>query len=132
MTENSGMKLDDYVEKYIQLRDKKAELKKEFTAKTANIDEILDKIEALILKTFNETGLSSISTDFGTAFVSSRSSATVADWDSFFQFVQEGKNWDFLERRCSKEAVVQYKAANEELPPGINWSETKTVSIRRK
>lgn len=127
------MKIDELVEKYIQLRDKKSELKKAYELEVEKVDSLLDKIEVTLLKTFQETGLDSVSTKLGTAYTATRTSATVADWEMFFNnFVKKGENWDFLERRCSKEAVAQYKAANEELPPGINWSETRTVNIRRK
>lgn len=129
---DEALKMDELVEKYILLRDKKAEIKKAYEMKVAGIDEVLEKIEVILLKSFQDSGMDSVSTKAGTAYVSSRTSATVADWDAFFNFVKTGENWDFLERRCSKEAVVQYKAANEDLPPGVNWSETRTVNVRRK
>jgi hypothetical protein len=128
----SDLSINDLVEKYIALRDKKAEIKKQYETKVAGVDELLDKIEVVLLKHFQETGSEGISTKAGTAYISSRTSATVADWDAFFKFVSEGSNWEFLERRCSKEAVVQFKAAQNDLPPGINWSETRTVNVRRK
>ena len=99
----------------------------------APLDALLDKIEALLLKTFQETGVESVKTESGTAYSSSRTSATVADWDAFFEgYVLPNQAWEFLERRCNKGAVEQFKAANEDLPPGINWSETLTVNVRRK
>jgi hypothetical protein len=126
------MEASELVEKYIELRDKKAEIKKEYEAKTQKLDEVLDKIESTLLKTFQDSGLESISTKAGTAYTSSRSTAKVADKDLFMQFVINGENWEFLENRCSKEAVEQYKAANNDLPPGISWSEIRTVNVRRK
>lgn len=126
------MDINELVEKYIALRDKKAEKKKAYDLSIAHDDEVLDKIEAVLLKTFQETGLESVSTKAGTAYTSNRASAKVADKDAFMEFVIEGKNWEFLENRVSKEAVEQYKAANDDLPPGISWSEIRTVNVRRK
>lgn len=126
------LKTDVLVEKYIQLRDKKAEMKKAYELKVAGVDEVLEKIEVELLRRFQTEGTESVSTKVGTAYISTRASATVADWEIFSKFVIDGQNWDFLEKRCSKEAVVQYKAAHEDLPPGINWSETRVVNIRRK
>ena len=126
------MQINELVGKYVELRDKKSEFKKEYESKVAKIDEVLDKIEVTLLKTFQESGVDSLSTPSGTAYVSSRTSATVADWDQFSKFVIEGGNFDFLEKRCSKEAVIQYKAAHNDLPPGITWSESRSVNIRRK
>lgn len=126
------MDVNELVEKYISLRDKKAVLKKEYEDKVLSVDTILDKIEVTLLKTFQETGLESVTTKAGTAYTSTRASAKVADKDMFMEFVIEGKNWEFLENRVSKEAVEQFKAANDDLPPGISWSEIRTVNVRRK
>jgi hypothetical protein len=126
------MKIDDVVDKYIKLRDKKAQLEADHKLKMANIDDMLDKVEAVLLQQFEEIGVDSVKTKAGTAFATVRTSATVADWDAFFgEFILPNKAWEFLERRCSKTAVEQYRSANEEIPPGINYAETRVINIRR-
>lgn len=125
------MKMDELVAKYIELRDKKAEFKKEYEAKVADTDRLLGKIEAVFLQKFNAEGTDSIKTAAGTAFKSSRSSASVADRDAFFAYIKANDAYELLEARCNKTAVAQHKAANDELPPGVNWSEEVTVNIRR-
>ena len=125
------MKLDELVSTYVTLRDQKARLKSQYDLDKANVEAMMDKIEAVFLKLFNETGSDSIKTQFGTAFRQVRTSAAVADWDAFLGFVQSQGAWEMLERRCSKAAVEQYKAATNDLPPGLNWREEQTVSVRR-
>lgn len=126
------MKLNELVGKYIQLRDKKAALKKEYDEKVAGVDSVLDKIEAVLLKTFDETGMESVKTEFGTAYKSTRTSASVADWDAFWGYVREKEAYEMLERRCNKTAVDQHRAANDgQLPPGLNWREELVVNVRR-
>lgn len=125
------MKMDELVAKYIELRDKKAEFKKEYEAKVADTDRLLGKIEAVFLQKFNAEGTDSIKTAAGTAFKSLRSSASVADRDAFFAYIKANDAYELLEARCNKTAVAQHKAANDELPPGVNWSEEVTVNIRR-
>lgn len=125
------MDYNELVSKYIQVRDKKAEMKKEFDGKVAKIDAALDKIEAALLSYFNENGLESISTDAGTAYKTTRTSATVADWDASLTFIRDHELWHLLEHRVSKKAVEEFKAANDDLPPGINWREEQVVNIRR-
>src|SRR5579859_7878141 len=117
------MKLSELVGKYIELRDKKAGFKAEYDGKVAKLDEVLGKIEAKLLQVFNDTGMDSVKTEFGTAYKSTRSTASVADKDIFFEFVKSKDEWPLLEIRASKSAVEQFKAANDELPPGINWRE---------
>ena len=58
-------------------------------------------------------------------------SATIADWDAYLAFVKENDRFDMLEKRCAKLAVEQYRAANDDLPPGVNWKSAVTVNVRR-
>lgn len=125
------MKLDEVVKNYIALRDRKAAIKAEYDAKAAKIDDVLDKVEAKILEYFEQSGLESIRTDTGTAYKSTRNSATVGDWDSVLAHVLETENYQLLEHRVSKKAVEEYRMANEDLPPGVNWRSEVTVNVRR-
>lgn len=123
--------LDDIINKYIELRDKKAEYKAEYEAKVAEIESALTRIERHLLGKMQEQGLKSLPTTAGTAYIQHRTSATVADWDATLRFIQENEAWGMLEHRVSKKVVEEYKAANDDLPPGINWSEAIVVNVKR-
>jgi hypothetical protein len=125
------MKLSELVGKYIELRDKKAQIKAEYDSKVAKLDETLDKIEAALLNTFEQTGMDSVKTEFGTAYTTTRNTASVADPDTFMTYVINNQAWHILEKRCSKTGVEQYKAEHDELPPGVNWRSERVVNIRR-
>lgn len=125
------MKLSELVEKYIQLRDKKARMKAEFDAQLAPVETLMDKIESKLLETFNSTGMTQIKTGAGTAYESTRTSASVADKEAFLEYVKVKDEWSLLDIRASKIAVEQFVAANEELPPGINWRAERVVNVRR-
>lgn len=126
------MKLSEAVSLYIQLRDKKAQMKAEFDQQVAPVQEKMDKLEAKLLDVFNQTGMDSVKTEFGTAYATTRSSASVADRDTFMDFVKANEEWALLEVRVSKTAVDQFRSANDnELPPGINIREERVVNIRR-
>lgn len=125
------MNFNDVVTKYIQLRDKKAKLKAEYDKQVAKIDTVMDKVEGALIKYFNETGLESVRTDAGTAYKTTRVSATVADWDALLSHILTSENYQLLEHRVNKTAVTEFKAANNDLPPGVNWSEEVTVNIKR-
>lgn len=125
------MQLNELVEKYILLRDRKADLKRDYEGKVAALDKVMEKMEAVLLDAFQTSGVESVRTAAGTAYKSTRTSATVADWDAFFAFVKEHQAFELIERRCSKTAVEQYRAANDDLPPGLNWREEAVVNIRR-
>ena len=127
------MKLDELVANYIKLRDKKSQLKKQYDEKVAKVDAVMDKMEAIILKTFQDSGIDSARTDAGTAYISTRTSATVGSREEFVSWVLQDPDERsiFLENRVSKVAVEQFKAANDDLPPGINFRSEVTVGVRR-
>lgn len=123
--------MEELVEKYIQLRDKKAEISAEYKEKIAKLDQVLTKIEGALLTNFETLGMESVRTKAGTAYKSSRSSATVADWDTVLGFIQNNDLWNMLDHRVSKKAVEEFKEAHGDLPPGINWREEIVVNVRR-
>ena len=125
------MMMDELVAQYIKLRDKKAVFKAEYDAKKERLDAVLEAIENRMLAEFQNIGVESVRTPVGTAYVSTAVSVTVADWDKCLEFIKANNAWELLERRASKVAVEQYKVANNDLPPGVNWSEKKSVNFRR-
>lgn len=125
------MNYNELVEAYIKYRDVKAQYKAEYDAKVHKLDLVLEKIETKLMAYMNETGLESIRTGAGTAYKSIKTTASVADRDIFLDFVREQDAWELLETRASKKAVEDYRSANDELPPGINWSAVATINVRR-
>jgi hypothetical protein len=125
------MKLSDLVAKYVELRDKKYELKHQYDFKAAQLDEVLGKIESKLLQVFDSAGMDSVKTEFGTAYASTRSTASVADKETFMNFIKENEEWSLMEVRAAKLAIEQYKDANGDLPPGVNYREERVVNIRR-
>jgi phage host-nuclease inhibitor protein Gam len=126
------MKLSEAVSLYIQLRDKKAEMKAEFDATIAPLNEKMDRLEAKLLDVFNKTGMDSVKTENGTAYTAVRTTASIADREAFMDYVKANEEWSLLEARASKTAVEQFRDSNNgELPPGINIRSERVVNIRR-
>jgi hypothetical protein len=124
--------IDDMVAKYIELRDRKAALKAQFTADTEAIDAMLDRCERHFLTVMNEQGLESLPTAAGVPYKQHRTSATVADWDQTLNWIKTEGAWHMLDRRVNKTAVEAYREANNDLPPGVNWRDEIVVNVRRK
>ena len=125
--------LDQLVERYIALRDKKSELKGEYEKSVAAIEQGLEKIENFLLKQLNDSGSESVRTKAGTFFKSKRYSATAADWAMVSDWVQEdpAERWAILEKRVSKGFVEAYQEAHNDLPPGVDVRIETTVNVRR-
>jgi hypothetical protein len=126
------MKLNELVEKYIAIRDKKAEMKKQLEEKLKPLDNAMEQIEAVLLKTFDQLGTESVKSGAGTAYVTTRTSATVADKEAFRAFIQaDENNWAMADVRAAKAAIEQYAEEHQDLPPGINWRQERVVNVRR-
>lgn len=125
------MQLDKIVERYVALRDRKAELKKAFEEQAATLTEAMDRLEAAILAHLNETGSESFRTSAGTAYKSVGTSITVADKAAFKDYLLETGQWELADIRAAKKNIEAFKAANDDLPPGLNWSQAITVGVRR-
>lgn len=125
------MKLSDAVSMYIKMRDKKAQMKAEFDASVAPLNEKMEKLEAKLLDVFNKTGMDSVKTEFGTAYTTTRVTASVADREIFMTHVRENDDWALLEVRAAKAAIEQYRENNNDLPPGISMREERVVNVRR-
>lgn len=125
------MKLSEAVSLYIQMRDKKAQMKADFEASIAPLNEKMEKLEAKLLDVFNKTGMDSVKTEHGTAYTTTRTTASVADRDTFMDYVKANEEWSLLEVRASKTAVEQFKAIHDDIPPGVSIREERVVNIRR-
>jgi phage host-nuclease inhibitor protein Gam len=116
---------------YIKMRDKKAEMKADFDASIAPLNEKMEKLEAKLLDVFNKTGMDSVKTEFGTAYATTRSTASIADREVFMDYVKANEEWSLLEARVSKTAVEQFRSIHDNLPPGVNVRTERVVNVRR-
>lgn len=118
---------------FIGLRDRRSARKAAYDVDDAGDKDKQNKIETDFLRRFNERGIDNVSSrELGTAYRSTRSTAGVADWEAILDHVKKVDAWELIERRVSKKAVEQYRDVHDDLPPGVNWSETQVVNFRRK
>ena len=132
------MNVDDLTAKYIELRERKAKIRKEAEEAEAALDVIQDAVGDKIREIMHEQGVTSVKTAHGTAYIAYRESATVADWDVLLGFIKKSEAWDLLERRVSKSAVKDRMEEDRngqyqhEPPPGVNFVRIEGVNVRRK
>lgn len=126
--------VDQVVERYIQNRDLLDKLKKEYETKCEKVKDQQEKLTAFLMGKLNESGLESMKTQHGTCFVDWKDSATVADREAFFDWIEGDfiERKQFLENRVSKTAVKALLDDGETLPPGVNYTKIKDIKVRRK
>jgi hypothetical protein len=126
MTEAEGIAL------YLAVRDRRAQRKKAYQVDDEKDKMVQDKLEANFLAKFQKNGTDSLTVrGVGTAYTSTKTSASVADHEIFMQFIKDNDEWGLLDARALKSAIEVYKEQHQALPPGINWSEEIVVNVRK-
>lgn len=128
----SDYNFDDLIDKYIRIRDKKAEVKHRQNEEIAKFDKALEAIERVLLAEMQSSGAQSVATKHGTAYQKTQTSVTIADREVFRAFVRESEDhWIFADLRANAPAVKAYLDERSELPPGVNLVSRLTVNVNR-
>ena len=125
------MNASKLISAYLQLKEKKSTLKAEYDAGAAELDVLMARTLKALDDIMTEQGLQNLRGDNGTAYIGTKTSASVGDWNAFLKYAVDTDRLELLGRHCSKEAVAAYREENDALPPGVNWYAEKTVNIRR-
>lgn len=124
--------VDKLVKIYIKIRDARDQLRRELEEKEADLNEQLSLIEQEILEVCKKTGADSIKTKHGTAMRNVKSRFWTNDWEKFYEFLQEHKAPDLLEKRIHQSNMKQFLEENPDLhPAGLNVDRTYAITVRR-
>lgn len=122
---------DEIVDKYMQLRERKKQMKDEYEAQVAKVNDAMERIENHFLSKMQESGMESIKTRFGTVYKQVRASSTVADRELFMHYCQENDAWHLADIRAQPTAIKEFREEHEDIPPGINFTQHVVVNIRK-
>ena len=78
-------------------------------------------------------GMKNASTKYGTAYIATKESVTMGDWDAFLSWVQEGERYEYLTHAVNKSAVLEDMGAERgnPPPPGVNYTAVQIVQVRK-
>lgn len=122
---------DEVIQKYIEIRDEIDRLENECKAKIEPLKTILSAMETWFQDQFNQRGVESTKTKFGTAFTQTKTQVSVDNMDYFVKFVDENKAWNFLNKVVNKTAVEEYIQQHNVPPPGVKTVTMRVVQVRR-
>lgn len=124
------MDFDKAIEKYLELRKECDEINRKAKVEIGKRKETMKKLESWITLKADESGLKTVPTQRGTGYWSTHHTCTLAEPESFFQFVQDNDAWDLLEKRASKTAVKAHIEEAGAPPPGVNFSSYAVFNVR--
>ena len=121
------------IEAYVKTRSQISELEKQI----AELKAYQAKKEEWLLNKLAEDNAESIKTEHGTVYTTLFESVTVADKDTFLDYVKSNDLYNLMEIRASKAECLHTMGDKENgsrpnpLPPGLNYTAIKKVGIRK-
>ena len=130
MTET--ISVDKLVAVYIKMRDKRAELLREYEEADSTVKTQMELVETKLLDTCKEIGADRLGSKHGTVMRTVRTRYWTSDWEAMHKFILEHKMPDLLEKRVSQSTMKQLLEENPDLmPKGMNIDSRYAVTIRR-
>jgi phage tail tape-measure protein len=116
---------------YNKMRDKRAQLKREFDAADNAIKEQQKTLEAAMLNFLNANSAKSANTAAGQFYWQEKVIPRGDDWNAFYAFIAKEGAFDALERRIKTTFVKEYMDAHQgELPPGVSVLREREIRVR--
>lgn len=120
------------VEAYLNIRDRRAEIKRDYDAQDDNLKAAQRQLEGVLLKHLNDTGLDSARTPVGTFFRSESLKPSGSDWTAFYEWVRSNDAFEALEKRIKRDFIKEYMETHDgALPPGVSVHREYEVRVRR-
>jgi len=117
---------------HVAIRDKRAELKKEFEASDKALKAKQEKLELVMLAHLRKDNVQSVKTENGTVYLQETMFPSCSDWEIFHAFIKENDAFDALERRVKKGFIQDFMDNHDgELPPGIRVHREHVARVRR-
>jgi len=124
--------IEDLTQQFVIVRDLIDEVKEHHAKRLEPLENKLNQLTGQIRSFMDAHGLENIRTKAGTAYTSTRHTATVQDAEAFMNFIREHGLWDLIERRANSTAVKDFVKQHNKLPAGVNLNGIQTLGVRRR
>lgn len=131
--QSNETELSHLVAKYIEVRNKRDSLLKDYEAIDAELKQELKEFEAQLLEACTKIGANSINTSTGTVIRNLKERYYCTDWDNFYRFVAEHNAPQLLEKRIHQSNFKEFFSGSEAdgLPPGVNIMREFGITVRK-
>jgi hypothetical protein len=133
-TEQAQPNIESVIGKYIELRDAVERETAELKNRLVPMQTAMKTIETYLMDVALKTGQTKFGTQFGTAFIATKTGCNIADKDAYWNYIMQDPNGrrHLLTLSAAKTSVGEHIEKNGTPPPGINWVAMKEIQIRRK
>jgi hypothetical protein len=128
------MDTDRVVKAFLNIRDARTALKREFDEKDSELKIKQEKLATHLLAFLNDNQIdSAVAKKVGATFYRQEKVVpSCADWNALYEFIRAEDAFDALEKRIKVGFVKEYMETHEgALPPGVNVHREYEVRVRR-
>jgi len=130
--EEKTANLERLLRAYMHMREKRAELKREFEEADGQLKNKMSLVEAQLLRMLNAAGSDSLKVKgIGQAYLAKRVTVKATDWNALHDFIIATKQIDLLQKRVASRVVQEYVESEGDLPPGVDMTTERVVNVRR-
>lgn len=129
-TRPAHLSTDRAVEKYLELRNKIADLKKQQAQELAPYTAALAAVGGWLLDDLNQAHVEAMRASAGTFYKTLRVSAKVVNWSETLDYIRDNQAWDLLEARVSKLAVQAVMEDTQAPVPGVAVTSEIMLNVR--
>lgn len=119
------------VAQFVKLRDHIKKQNDDHKKTMKPFNETLEQLNSVLLAHLIAMNGNSVATDSGTVYRTEKKSASLADAQAFIDYVIANGAWDLLDRKANVTAVEDFINTHSAPPPGVNFSSTFVVGVRR-
>ena len=128
----SKVTADKLVKAYINLRNERQQVLRDFEAKDNDLKEMQEMISAQLLELCKETGADSIKTPHGTVSKRVTTRYWTNDWGSMYEFIKENDAFQLMEQRVHQTNMKNFLEEHpDKCPMGLKSDSRYTVSVRK-
>lgn len=123
--------MDALVKKFLALREEVKAIDEQAKATTKPKKEAMEQIQGILQAFLDKSGGTSMKTEFGTFYSTTKYSASLSDADAFMRFVAANNAFHLLDRKANANAVRDYIEEHQgNQPPGVNLTQIKSIGVR--
>ena len=124
--------MDRLAKVYIKIRNKKADLTREYDTEVAALDAQLDKISSVMKEQLRALDILSAKTEYGTVSIITKTKYVAQDREAMKQFIIDHQAIDLLEMRIAQLNMKKFLEENPGVvPTGLNILSEITISVRK-
>lgn len=124
--------LDKLAGVYIKIRNKIAELTKEYDTQIEALKAQQGEVSNAMKTLLQQLNVRSVNTEGGTVILTEKTRYFPSDWAEFKQFIKENDAFDLMEKRIAQGNMAKFLEENpDKYPPGLQSETEISVSVRK-